>query len=47
MSLIQIDIDEKLLEEAMKLMETTSESEAVNAALEDYLEQEKRRLSRE
>lgn len=47
MSLIQIDIDEKLLEEAMKLMGTTSKSEAVNTAIKDHLEQAKRRLGRE
>jgi Arc/MetJ family transcription regulator len=42
MSLIRIDIDDELLEEAMHLMGTASKDDAVNEVLADYLAHAKR-----
>ena len=43
MTLIQIDVDDDALTEAMQLMGTTSKSDAVNTALREYAALIKRR----
>ncbi|HEY0805034.1 MAG TPA: type II toxin-antitoxin system VapB family antitoxin [Pseudonocardiaceae bacterium] len=42
MSITQIDLDDEALNEAMRLMGTKTKKETVNAALREYVQQQKR-----
>ncbi|HEX9336919.1 MAG TPA: type II toxin-antitoxin system VapB family antitoxin [Pseudonocardiaceae bacterium] len=42
MSITQIDLDDDALNEAMRLMGTTTKKETVNAALREYVQQQRR-----
>jgi Arc/MetJ family transcription regulator len=42
MSLTQIDLDDEVLKDVMRLMGAKTKKEAVNAALRDYVQRQKR-----